>query len=174
MVTGEVYIRKADFEKVKEHLLDSSGRPYKNARNLAAGSVRSFDASACAGRRLRFSPFGVLEGLDGLSLTPNSKHAKLVVLKKLGFSTCGYYLLKNPTPLVTVVSEIDIDVSFSLRVPRQMCTYSPPASGRRYYLRQSCARPRRPVGCTYSFVAGLLVWQFSSAGQDWCCHIPVL
>ena len=102
VVTGEAYIRKGDFEKVKENLLDSSGRPYKNSRNLAAGSVRSFDASACAGRRLRFSPFGVLEGLEGLAATPNSKHAKLAVLKILGFSACGRYLLKNPTPPVTV------------------------------------------------------------------------
>ncbi len=85
VVTGEAYIRKGDFEKVKEHLLDSSGRPHKNARKLAAGSVRSFDASACAERRFRFSPFGVLEGLDGFTLTPNSKHAKLTVLKSWAF-----------------------------------------------------------------------------------------
>lgn len=101
VVTGEAYIRKGDFEKVKANLLDSSGRPYKNSRNLAAGSIRSFDASACAQRRLRFSPFGVLEGLDGFASTPNSKHAKLVALKALGFSACGHCLLKNPTPPVT-------------------------------------------------------------------------
>ena len=101
VVTGEAYIRKGDFEKVKANLLDSSGRPYKNSRNLAAGSVRSFDASACAQRRLRFSPFGVLEGLDDLAATPNSKHAKLVALKALSFSACGHFLLKNPIPPIT-------------------------------------------------------------------------
>ena len=101
VVTGEAYIRKDDFEVVKERLLDSSGTPYKNSRNLAAGSIRSFDAATCAQRRLRFSPFGVLEGLDDVVSTPNSKHAKLLALASLGFSTCGHYLLKNPTPPIT-------------------------------------------------------------------------
>lgn len=101
VVTGEAYIRKDDFEKVKERLLDSSGRPYKNSRNLAAGSVRSFDAAACAGRRLRFSPFGVLEGLDDVASTPNSKNAKLSALTELGFPSCGRYLLRNSTLPIT-------------------------------------------------------------------------
>ena len=43
----------------------------------------------------------MLEGLDDLAATPNSKHAKLVALKALGFSVCGHFLLKNPTPPIT-------------------------------------------------------------------------
>ena len=36
MVTGEALIRPSDFETLKTTLLDSTGKPYKNGRNLAA------------------------------------------------------------------------------------------------------------------------------------------
>jgi len=40
VVTGEAFIRPSDFEVLKGTLLDSTGKPYKSGRNLAAGSVR--------------------------------------------------------------------------------------------------------------------------------------
>ena len=45
VVTGEVFIRPSDFEELKDTLVDSKGEPYKNARNLAAGSARLFDST---------------------------------------------------------------------------------------------------------------------------------
>ena len=56
VITGEAYIRNSDFAELKETLLDSTGKPYRNARNLAAGSVRNLDArsvrnAACGFRR---------------------------------------------------------------------------------------------------------------------------
>ncbi len=39
VVTGEGFIRPSDFEELKTSLQDSSGKPYKNGRNLAAGSI---------------------------------------------------------------------------------------------------------------------------------------
>ena len=62
VVTGEGFIRPSDFEELKTSLQDSSGKPYKNGRNLAAGSIRLMDAKTCQERRLVFMPFGVLEG----------------------------------------------------------------------------------------------------------------
>lgn len=100
VVTGEAYIKTDDFEELKASLLDSSGKPYRNSRNLAAGSIRSFDAASCAQRRLRFSPFGVLEGLDDFVADANSKNAKLNALESFGFARCGRYLLPNVTPPV--------------------------------------------------------------------------
>ena len=47
--TGEAFIRPSDFEQLKTTLVDGDGKPYKNGRNLAAGSVRLFDAGACLG-----------------------------------------------------------------------------------------------------------------------------
>ena len=65
VVTGEAFIRPSDFETLKTTLLDSTGKPYKNGRNLAAGSVRLLDAADCRERCVTFMPFNVLEGFTG-------------------------------------------------------------------------------------------------------------
>lgn len=63
VVTGEAFIRSSHFETLKNTLLDSSGQPYKNGRNLAAGSVRLLKSKDCRRRCVTFMPFNVLEGL---------------------------------------------------------------------------------------------------------------
>jgi len=95
VVSGETYIPKAVFEQLKDVLRDSTGKPYKNARNMAAGSVRNYDAVACAKRGLHFTPFSVLEGLDEDQILANSKMAKLNHLLELGFSKCQFLFLQN-------------------------------------------------------------------------------
>jgi DNA ligase (NAD+) len=92
VVTGEAYILKQTFERLKETVSDSSGKPYKNARNMAAGSVRCFDAETCAKRGLVFSPFAVLEGFNEDNQTAASKFLKLQALRELGFSPCEFFL----------------------------------------------------------------------------------
>ena len=62
VVTGEAFIRPSDFEALKDTLRDGNGEPYKNGRNLAAGSVRLLDCGACKDRRVTFMAFNVLEG----------------------------------------------------------------------------------------------------------------
>ena len=85
VVVGESLIRNSDFERLKKVLLDSSGKPYKNSRNLAAGSIRLHDSSVCAQRCLHFIPFGINEGLDDAADIPDSKQSKLVKLTEFGF-----------------------------------------------------------------------------------------
>ncbi|MCL2589203.1 MAG: NAD-dependent DNA ligase LigA, partial [Oscillospiraceae bacterium] len=93
VVVGEAYIPKPVFERLQNTLRDSSGNPYKNARNMAAGSIRCYDAGTCAGRGLVFSPFGVLEGFEGAY-----KSLKLGALKQLGFAVCAFLvLIPSPT-----------------------------------------------------------------------------
>ena len=92
VVTGEAFIYKKDFEALKEKLLDSTGKPYRNARNLASGSVKLLDSAACRERRISFIPFNVLEGFDELPAAQNSKNEKLYQLHNLGFSLCSSYL----------------------------------------------------------------------------------
>ena len=87
VVTGEAFIRTSHFEALKAVLLDSSGQPYKNGRNLAAGSVRLLKSEDCRKRRVTFMPFNVLEGFDRLE----NKSDKLKQLTPLGFTHC-YYL----------------------------------------------------------------------------------
>ena len=86
VVVGEAFIRPSDFAKLKDKLLDSSGKPYKNGRNLAAGSVRLLDARVCKERCVTFMPFNVLEGLDALEL----KSDRLMQLWGYGFTVCPY------------------------------------------------------------------------------------
>ena len=92
VVTGEAFIRPSDFEQMKTTLVDGDGKPYKNGRNLAAGSVRLFDAGACLGRRLVFMPFNVLEGMEEVP----RKSERLKALRPLGFLPCKYMVTKRP------------------------------------------------------------------------------
>ena len=86
VVTGEAFIRPSDFEALKATLVDSTGKPYKNGRNLAAGSVRLMDASICKERRVTFMPFSVLEGFEGTE----RKSDKLYYLQAYGFNICKF------------------------------------------------------------------------------------
>lgn len=85
VVVGESFIHCSDFEQLKGTLLDSSGKPYKNGRNLAAGSVRAYDSAVCAGRRIHFLPFAVNEGLEDVEDETDSKRTKLLKLTEFGF-----------------------------------------------------------------------------------------
>jgi len=94
VVVGEVYIPKQKFEELRETLRDDSGKSYKNARNMAAGSIRCYDASACSERGLVFSAFNVIEDFDD----ETSKSSKLANLRQLGFSICDFFMLiPNPS-----------------------------------------------------------------------------
>ena len=90
VIVGEVYITKPSFERLRDTLRDSSGNKYKNARNMAAGSIRCHDPGAIAGRGLVFSPFNVIEGLDEDAEISASKALKLRSLKRQGFSPCEH------------------------------------------------------------------------------------
>lgn len=86
VISGESYIHKGDFERLRAFLVDSKGKPYKNARNLAAGSVRNYSASECAKRCVHFTPFSVIEGLEDVISDTDSKAVRLAKLSEYGFS----------------------------------------------------------------------------------------
>lgn len=89
-VVGEAIIHKHDFQKINDNL-PAGEKPYANARNLAAGSVRQLDSSICDVRNIHFMLWDVLEGLDDLPTPDNypsisdSRRTKFVVCEKLGF-----------------------------------------------------------------------------------------
>ncbi|MHB8064231.1 MAG: NAD-dependent DNA ligase [Ruminiclostridium sp.] len=105
VVSGEAFIFKNDFEEMRDTLLDSSGNPYRNPRNLAAGSVRLLDAAVCRQRRVSFLPFNVLEGLESNVMVADYKAGKLLELQKLGFDRCDFIYLDS------VVSEEELQKS---------------------------------------------------------------
>lgn len=102
VVTGEAFIRPSDFEHLQGILTDSSGQPYKNGRNLAAGSVRLFKSEECRERHVTFMAFNVLEGFSEYG----AKNEKLLALRPLGFLICGY--LKSNRAMKPVEMEMGI------------------------------------------------------------------
>lgn len=95
VITGESFIPTNDFERLKDTLRDKNGKPYKNGRNFASGSVRSLDPKNCIGRCVHFLPFNILEGMDEVTF-PDSRSCKLDSLRELGFGFCPYISVKNP------------------------------------------------------------------------------
>lgn len=85
VVVGESFIRNSDFEWLRETLVDSTGKPYKNSRNLAAGSVRAYSSAVCAQRCVHFLPFAVIEGLPEIEAETDSKRMKLAKITEYGF-----------------------------------------------------------------------------------------
>lgn len=85
VVVGESFIRNSDFERLRQTLVDSSGKPYKNSRNLAAGSVRAYNSSVCAQRCVHFLPFAVIDGLPEVEAETDSKRMKLAKITEFGF-----------------------------------------------------------------------------------------
>lgn len=93
VTTGEAFIYKDDFRQLKDTIRDGNGELYKNARNLASGSVRNLNPEVCKGRHVHFIPFNVLEGMDeGTGV--DSREFKLMQLGVLGFDTCPYVYME--------------------------------------------------------------------------------
>ena len=103
VITGEAFIRPSNFAVLKDTLLDSSGKPYKNARNLASGSIRLLDSSVCQERRLEFLAFNVLEGFDEYPL----KSDRLMMIRRFGFHLCSYLKTRSALSLKWVKYGID-------------------------------------------------------------------
>ncbi len=86
-VTGEIYIRKDDFERINSQLRKAGKPLYANPRNLAAGSVRQLDPKVASERRLR----SFVYELEGANAKVGSQKATLEKLKKLGFAVNSEY-----------------------------------------------------------------------------------
>jgi DNA ligase (NAD+) len=57
-VRGEVYMDNDDFQLVNKEIAETGEEPYKNPRNLSAGTLRRLDPKIVAKRRLRFLAHG--------------------------------------------------------------------------------------------------------------------
>ncbi len=64
-VRGEVYMTNEDLADLNERQVAAGAEPYKNTRNVTAGTIRLLDPSIAAQRNLRFFCHGVGE-VDGL------------------------------------------------------------------------------------------------------------
>ena len=116
-ISGEAYIRIDDFRILQKTIVGKDGKPYKNARNLAAGSARQLNAGECAKRRVCFNAYGVLDGksLEGMEYTLtaeagqvdiNSKHSMLQCLQKLGFKVVYSHMISSAKQVHAVVEHL--------------------------------------------------------------------
>lgn len=89
-LSGEGFIHKSDFERLKDTLVGSDGKPYRNARNLAAGSIRCLDANICKEREISFFAFNILEGMEEFGDIRDSRSNMLLSLAEYGFGVCPF------------------------------------------------------------------------------------
>lgn len=103
-VRGEVYMPKADFEKLVRKQLENDEQPAKNPRNAAAGSLRQKDSRVTASRGLDIFVFN-LQRIEGREITCHSE--SLDYMKKLGFNVIdGYKTFDNIEDAVSRIMEI--------------------------------------------------------------------
>ncbi len=102
-LSGEGFIHKSDFERLKDTLVGSDGKPYRNARNLASGSIRCLDAGICKEREISFFAFNILEGMDGFCDIRDSRSALLLSMIDHGFGICPFV----PIPAGATAEEIE-------------------------------------------------------------------
>jgi DNA ligase (NAD+) len=84
-VRGEVYMSKAEFQRLNAERAEAGEQLYMNPRNTAAGSLRQLDARITAARRLDLFAYqlGWVEGERPLA----SHHDAIRWLRELGFPT---------------------------------------------------------------------------------------
>ena len=81
-VRGEIYMRRADFERMNQRQSAAGEKTFVNPRNAAAGGVRQLDPKVTARRPLTFSAYGVGR-IDGGKQF--SRHSDLLdAMEKLG------------------------------------------------------------------------------------------
>ncbi len=82
-IRGEVFISKADFEKMNQEREENEEELFANARNAAAGSLRQLDSKITQKRPLDIYIFNV-QKIEGKQFS--SHYEELEYLNKLGFN----------------------------------------------------------------------------------------
>lgn len=109
VITGEGFIQKSIFERLKDTLVGSDGNAYRNARNLASGSIRCLNPEICKERHINFFAFNVLEGFEEFPDMNDSRIQALFYLEKLGFGICPFMELSpeiTETELETYIKNL--------------------------------------------------------------------
>lgn len=85
-VRGEVFMTSEDFARVNERRIEAGDEPFKNARNLAAGSLKLLDPRLVAQRPMQVTIYEMVDG-DAVA---SSHFEVLERLNSLGLPTSSY------------------------------------------------------------------------------------
>ncbi len=86
-VRGEIYMKRADFERFNQRAAAAGEKTLVNPRNAAAGSIRQLDSRIAASRPLSFFAYGLGE-VQGWPL-PATHSQTLDALQVLGLPVCA-------------------------------------------------------------------------------------
>lgn len=89
VVRGEALISRKNFDRINAQITNVDDK-YKNARNLASGSVRQLDSKIAKERHVEVVSFTVVEGFDWIK----TYTGKLEELRKYGFDIVPYIKVK--------------------------------------------------------------------------------
>jgi len=97
-VRGEIFMKRADFERFNARALAAGEKTLVNPRNAAAGSIRQLDSRMAANRPLSFFAYGLGE-VQGWAL-PATHSRVLDALAAIGLPVCPERsVLLGPQPL---------------------------------------------------------------------------
>jgi len=107
IVRGEVFISKADFEKMNQEREENEEELFANARNAAAGSLRQLDSNITKTRPLDIYVYNVQE-ISRKDFT--SHYEELLYLEKLGFNVNPVKIFcKTPEEVKSAIEKIGED-----------------------------------------------------------------
>ncbi len=92
-VRGEIFMTKADFEKLNSQHAEAGAKTFANPRNAAAGSLRQLDASITRSRNLRYFIYGL--GRTSQDFTAKTQQEALKQVESLGLSINPHSKLIN-------------------------------------------------------------------------------
>ncbi len=104
-VRGEVYMTNTDLADLNQRQADAGQEPYKNTRNVTAGTIRLLDSSIAAQRKLRFFCHGIGE-INGFSVANHKEF--LEKIESFGIlATPEVQVLKNSDEALTAVAILE-------------------------------------------------------------------
>lgn len=90
IIDGEAIIYDKDFIKINKNMKKQGKDPFKNSRNLAAGSLNLLDNKESSKRYLSFIAWKVIKGFNG-----DSNIFKLNEAKNIGFTIVPYIIIDS-------------------------------------------------------------------------------
>ena len=102
VVRGEALISRKQFDAINAKITNVDDK-YKNARNLASGSVRQLDSKIAKERGVEVVAFSVYEGFDHL----DNYSDKLDELRKYGFDVVPFIRVKTKDDVIKAIETFE-------------------------------------------------------------------